>query len=706
MNFLGSDSKKVRILLILPSHYDDDGYPYRFWKGLLPSNTLVCLKGLVLRCIENGELMCDSEVEVETIDEYVHKVDVDKIVRRSRLRREKLIVGLVGVQTNMFPRASDLALAFRKYDVPVLMGGFHVSGIIKMFGRPTDDLQYLIDNGVSIVCGEVEGDGVMSMLLNDAIFGTLKPYYVIEPSPDITDAPILPASKEYLRRFMQPMCTIDTSRGCPYNCSFCSIINVQGRKLRCRSVDKILDVIEKNYENGFYSYFFTDDNLSRSPIWKELFKGLVRLREERGIKIRFMMQIDTQAYKIPEFVDLAREAGCYLVFIGMESVNPANLDSMGKKQNKVDEYAKMVEVWHNAGILVHVGYIVGMPFDTPESVLRDVDLLKDEVRVDEASFFIMTPIPGSRDHKERVERGESLEVDWNNYDSCHETFEHPNFDKGELKKTWLDAWNRFYRKENIVDILLRCSPEQYWNAFWLTLWNRYSTLLGNHPMSMGFIQRKRRKDRRPSMERENLFRFLWRRVRDYFSILIAVSKVFWEYQEVWLLTRKELKEKRTILAEAYRRYKEYESYLVNYIKGSKVVDVSAQEYGKLIDSFNNMVSDLIQIAKDYDERVVKRFLSKVKYVKEKVETIDLKSVSVDELVSSYEKVSNWVLELYEESMIRQIAIRRRVKILWLSFLRDIKEKRIRFSRIFKIPVALVWEVYWSLRFGISAVRMK
>lgn len=208
------------------------------------------------------------------------------------------------------------------------------------------------------------------------------------------------------------------------------------------------------------------------------------------------------------------------------------------------------------------------------------------------------------------------------------------------------------------------------------------------------------------MERENLFRFLWRRVRDYFSILIAVSKVFWEYQEVWLLTRKELKEKRTILAEAYRRYKEYESYLVNYIKGSKVVDVSAQEYGKLIDSFNNMVSDLIQIAKDYDERVVKRFLSKVKYVKEKVETIDLKSVSVDELVSSYEKVSNWVLELYEESMIRQIAIRRRVKILWLSFLRDIKEKRIRFSRIFKIPVALVWEVYWSLRFGISAVRMK
>ncbi len=700
------ENGKVRILLILPSHYDDDGYPYRFWKGLLPSNTLVCLKALVLRSVENGELECASSIEVETFDEYVQKIDVDKIVRRSKRKGERLIVGLVGVQTNMFARAMDLALAFRKYDIPVLIGGFHVSGIMKMFGKPTEDLQYLIENGVSIVCGEVEGEGVMSMLLNDAIAGRLKPYYIIEPSPEITDAPILPASKEYLRHFMQPMCTIDTSRGCPYNCSFCSIINVQGRKLRCRSVERILEVIEKNYENGFYSYFFTDDNLSRSPIWEKLFKGLIRLKQERGIKIRFMMQIDTQAYKIPGFVDLAKEAGCYLVFIGMESVNPANLDSMGKKQNKVDEYAKMVEVWHNAGILVHVGYIVGMPFDTPESIQRDVDVLMDRVKVDEASFFIMTPIPGSRDHKERIEKGENLERDWNNYDSCHETFDHPNFEKGELKNAWFEAWHKFYSKANIVDILLRCPPEQYWNAFWLTLWNRYSTLLGNHPMCMGFIQRRRRKDRRPTMEKESLVKFLARRVKDYFAIFKTVCKVFWEYQEVWILTRKELKEKRVLLAEAYKKYKEYESYLVEYIKGSKVVDNASQEYRKLIDGFNNMISNLVDLTKNYDEKVVKKFAIRVKSIQEKIDNVDMKSVSLEDIVNTYEKVANWVLELYEESVVRNVAIRRKIKILWLSFLQDLKEKKIRISKLFKLPVALVWEVYWGFRFAISAVRMK
>jgi len=101
----------------------------------------------------------------------------------------------------------------------------------------------------------------------------------------------------------------------------------------------------------------------------------------------------------------------------------------------------------------------------------------------------MTPMPGSRDHKERLEKGEQLSKDFNHYDSFHETFVHPNFKPGELRKSWLRAWSLFYSKDNIVDILLRCPPEQYWNAFWLTLWNRYSTLLRNHPMSMGFLRK-------------------------------------------------------------------------------------------------------------------------------------------------------------------------------------------------------------------------
>lgn len=701
-----SKNTKVRVLLILPSHYDDDGYPYRFWKGLLPSNTLVCLKGLVLRCLERGELNCDLEVIVETLDEYVQRVDVDKLVRKAIRKREKLVVCLVGVQTNMFARASDLALQFRKHDVPVLIGGFHVSGMIKMFGEPTEDLQILIENGVSLVCGEVEGDGVMSMLLNDAIEGKLKPIYIIEPSPDITDAPILPASKEYLKHFMQPMCTIDTSRGCPYNCSFCSIINVQGRKIRCRSVEKILKVVKENYKNGFYSYFFTDDNLSRSPIWRQLFEGLIRLKQEEGIKIRFMMQIDTQAYKIPDFVRLAKEAGCYLVFIGMESVNPENLDSMGKRQNKVEEYAKMVEEWHSAGILVHVGYIVGMPFDTPESIKMDVDILKDEIKVDEASFFIMTPIPGSRDHKERVERGEKLECDWNAYDSCHETFEHPNFESGELKKSWVEAWKRFYSKDNIVDILLRCTPDQYWNAFWLTLWNKYSILLGNHPMSMGFIQLKRRKDRRPDKTQESLFEFLKRRIRDYFNLIRVVSKVFLEYQEIWLLTRKELREKRAFLGEVYRIYKEYEGDILHLIKSNYASTRISKEYDKLIESFNNMVSKLMEKARSFDENTLGKISEVLVEVRTKFQSLCVNSISGTEIVEFQRNLLSYLVRSYEEAVVRSVKYRRKLNMWWLNFVESMRERKISFSDFFKLPGVLVWELYWGLRFSVSAIRMK
>ncbi|MGC8846252.1 MAG: B12-binding domain-containing radical SAM protein, partial [Candidatus Hydrogenedens sp.] len=576
-----TQKKNVKILYILPSHYDDDGYPYHFWKGLLPSNTLVCMRALTQQLINEKKLDEQYEIHVEIRDEFVQKIDVDKIVKESKKQNEILIVGLVGVQTNMFARATDLAMIFRKYQVPVIIGGFHVSGVIKLFGTNTPDLKLLMDNGVSLVCGEVEGSGILATILNDAINNRLQPYYIISESPNIQNAPIPVADPEYLKHFMQPMCTIDTSRGCPFNCSFCTIINVQGRKIRCRSAEKILEVVEQNYDNGFFSYFFTDDNMSRSPIWKELFTGLIELKQ-KGKKIRFMMQIDTQSWKIPDFVQMASEAGCYLVFIGMESINPQNLVLMGKTQNKTSEYAEMVEAWHKAGILVHVGYIIGMPCDTPQTIIHDVRLLKSEVKVDEASFFIMTPIPGSRDHKERIERGEKISDDCNCFDSCHETFPHPNFKTGELKKSWLKAWSLFYSKDNIIDILLRCPPEQYWNAFWLTLWNRYSTLLSNHPMSMGFLRKKVRKERRPTMEKESITAFLHRRIKDFLNQVKVVMQVFYEYQEIWLLTRKQLKEKRESLASAYSYLQEIRACLAQILQSSHYTQFVSQEYEQIL----------------------------------------------------------------------------------------------------------------------------
>ena len=163
--------------------------------------------------------------------------------------------------------------------------------------------------------------------------------------------------------------------------------------MRERSPESIAAMMRRNYyDNGVSFYFFTDDNFARKKLWRETFEEIIKLREE-GLDLTFMMQVDL-ARKPKEFVKLAAQAGCTQVFIGMESVNPQNLAAEGKKQNKVEEYRSIIKEWHDAGVLVHTGYIIGLPWDSKEQVAEDMRFLKDEVEPDQASFFMLTPLPG------------------------------------------------------------------------------------------------------------------------------------------------------------------------------------------------------------------------------------------------------------------------------------------------------------------------
>jgi radical SAM superfamily enzyme YgiQ (UPF0313 family) len=175
---------------------------------------------------------------------------------------------------------------------------------------------------------------------------------------------------------------------------------MQGHEVRFRSVETLASAICENYRrHGIDYYFFTDDNFARNGCWHEIFTMLASLRADRGLPIRFMIQVDTQAYKIPNFVELAFHAGCTQVFIGMESINPKNLKAAGKAQNKVQEYSEMIAAWHGAKIATHIAHIIGSPFDNRESVEEDVNRLKQELGVEQASFFMLTPLPGSQDHQ-------------------------------------------------------------------------------------------------------------------------------------------------------------------------------------------------------------------------------------------------------------------------------------------------------------------
>src|SRR5574341_830064 len=331
--------KSLRIVLIKPSKYDDDGYVIRFWKGVLPSNTLNVLYGLTEE-VKRNHVFGDLKIEIVTFDETTEKVPVKKIIRWSRRRGAKLVVGLVGVQTNQFPRAFDLGRQLRAAGIDVIMGGFHTSGTVNMLGEQGRDIQELVKESISIVSGEVEEN--WADILADALHGRLRPIYSfaqdLQNLVDIGNAPLPRISPKTMSHFAKPTFgTADTSRGCPFACSFCTIINVQGRKMRERSPESIAEMARRNYlESGITFYFFTDDNFARKRLWRETFEEILKLRKE-GIKIDFMMQVDL-ARKPKDFVKLAAEAGCTQVFIGMESVNPENLKAEGKAQNKDEEY--------------------------------------------------------------------------------------------------------------------------------------------------------------------------------------------------------------------------------------------------------------------------------------------------------------------------------------------------------------------------------
>jgi radical SAM superfamily enzyme YgiQ (UPF0313 family) len=535
-------AEKLRIVLIKPSKYDDEGYVIRFWKGVLPSNTLNVLHGLTEDIIQR-KIFGDLPIDIVTFDETAERVPLKKIISWSHEPGTRLLVCLVGVQTNQFPRAFDLAKTFRAEGLTVIIGGFHTSGTINMLGEQEPDIQELIRESICVVSGEVEGK--WEMILADFLQGQLQPLYSfaqdLQNLVDIGTAPLPKTSPKTMKHFAHPAFgTADTSRGCPFACSFCTIINVQGRKMRERSPESITAMMRRNYmEHGVSFYFFTDDNFARKKLWRETFEEIIKLREE-GIKISFMMQVDL-ARKPKDFVSLAAKAGCTQVFIGMESVNPENLKAEGKKQNNVAEYRDIIKEWHGAGVVVHTGYIIGLPWDSKDQVPKDIRFLMDEVEPDQASFFMLTPLPGSHDHREMKRRGDWMDPDFNKRDSFHATIEHPRMTADEWTEAYENAWQTFYSKEYMTKVLARWTnhPKAYWNLMSVFFWYKNAALIEKqHPMVAGFFRLKERKSRRPGFAIDSLPVHMWKRSKEVVALFIAWAKFLKEMEEVWLQTRK------------------------------------------------------------------------------------------------------------------------------------------------------------------------
>ena len=530
--------RTLRVYFLKPSKYDDRGRVQHFWKGVLPNNTLTVLAALN---DAYNRLRADDGVYVETVlwDEQVDGPIVPATIRAIQEKTVddgvEVIIGLAGVQTNQYPRGRDLALQFRRAGFPVLFGGFHVSGY-------PDSRAFLESCGVTTVVGEAET--LWAGILDDYLAGTLSPSYSVTDGiraktggadimvPLITEAQLPAISDAYLRRFASArMTTLDTSRGCPFTCSYCSVKNVMGRTMRARDPEAVVRWIwDAGKRHGIESLFIVDDDFFRSPAWEPILEGMAEYRR-RGNTLSFMMQVDAEAAafddpkpgekpssqraKCERFLRLSAEAGCYSAFVGFETFNPQNLLLATKVQNLSKEtrrhkedagasaaleavkekYRRVCQNWHRHGVAVHCGYMIGFPFDGPECGRQSAEWLLD-VGVDLASFFVVTPLPGTEDHDKAMREGTIADWDFNQYDSQHMVSDHPRMTREQVVQAYRDAYLTFYSGRRLVKSLLsyhgvpglsRPAREAMVRQH---LYYFYSYRAGRHPMLGGLWQKR------------------------------------------------------------------------------------------------------------------------------------------------------------------------------------------------------------------------
>jgi hypothetical protein len=521
------ERRRFVVELIKPSHYDDDGYVIQWVKSWVPSNSLACLYAIAQDAAKSRVLGDDVTIEINAFDECHTVIPVRKIIRRIKEAGGGLVC-LVGVQSNQFARAMALAEQFRAQGVAVAAGGFHISGCLSMLPALPPDIQAMQEIGVSLFAGEAEGR--LAAVFADAFNGTLRPVYnFMDDLPGLQRqvTPFLPV--EILRGYSETLGAFDAGRGCPFQCSFCTIINVQGRKSRWRDADDVEALVRANIAQGVYRFFITDDNFARNRNWEAIFDRLIEMRERDGLTLNFIIQVDTLCHRIPNFVEKAARAGCARVFIGLENINPDNLLAAKKKQNRVHEYRDLFLAWRRHKVITYAGYIIGFPNDTPERLLGDIRTVQDELPVDLLEFFILTPLPGSADHLQLHNTGVKMDPDMNKYDLEHVTTGHATMSAEDWQNLYRQAFEVYYSPAHIERMFRRAKasgikPVRLVNhvlQFYFTFMQEKV-----HPLQGGFFRRKVRKQRRPGLPLENPLIFYPRRLAEIVTTHVRLVRYY------------------------------------------------------------------------------------------------------------------------------------------------------------------------------------
>jgi len=357
------------------------------------------------------------EVEVRLLDENVEPIDTDATADWVAIT----------CMTASAPRAYALADAFRQRGIPVVMGGIH----------PTVMPEEAALHADAVVIGEAEP--VWGQVLADLSSGKLKPRY---ESAQYSDLVGLPHPRRDLLRVERYLTTniVQTGRGCPNACAFCTVSAVFGRHCRFRPVPEVIE--EVRTLRGWVG--FVDDNIAASrPRAKELFEALIPLH------IRWVGQGDLAMAKDPELLSLAARSGCQAMFIGLESLSPEVLRAAGKAPNLGLDMGEAVTAFHKAGIEIIGSFVLGLDGDDAGSFARTVEFAERHKLV-AAQFAVLTPFPGTAVHRQMESEGRILDHDWSRYTMSNVVFRPQQMTDLELQQGQAYAYRCFYSIPSIV----------------------------------------------------------------------------------------------------------------------------------------------------------------------------------------------------------------------------------------------------------------
>jgi radical SAM superfamily enzyme YgiQ (UPF0313 family) len=421
-----NSNKKIHF--IHPSSYDEKGQVITSKRSIFPSRALPYLAALTPPSFE-------TRITDEKVDPLHFSDDSD-------------LVALTGT-VNRIPRAIDIAREYKKIGKKVVIGGIGAYAL-------QDEIEKL-DVFDSIVIGDAENS--WNILLDDFSRGNLKKVYQNDPPKDLKGLPFarfdLLKPEKYRttpsdpKHFIIPM---ETSRGCPHGCIYCSVTQYFGKTMRYRPIPELIDEI--TYQKGKY-FFFTDDNIAINyDRARELFISL------KPLGIHWIGQFETSVINTPDIIKLAGESGCRMAIIGVESLNEDNIISIQKKRNLNIPVSELIHCLKKANIKTMCSVMFGLDHDTRESIMETVKFMIDN-KVETMLPWILTPFPRTPLHEKLKNENQILHDNYSLYDATHCVFKPRQFSPAQLEEIYWQTYRYFYSLKPFLSRVLNTNDYRH-----------------------------------------------------------------------------------------------------------------------------------------------------------------------------------------------------------------------------------------------------